>query len=57
MNQVVSVEEAQGYEKLTAIEDDSVKADPDIAAKLVKRLTQVESHALIDEAQVLIVVE
>ena len=57
MDQVVSVEEGQGYEKLTAIQNNSIEAQADVAAKLVQRLTKVETHALIDQAQVLIVVE
>ena len=48
MNETIAMEQAQGYKQLTAIENDAIKAQADVATEPIKSLAKVHVHTFVN---------
>ena len=57
MDQLVSVEQTKRDKQLPSIKDNPVETEANVAPKFVQSLSQVQAHAFVDQAEMLIVIE
>ena len=51
------MKQAQGYKQLTAIQNDAIKAQADVATEPIQSLAKVHVHTFVNQTEVLVVIE